>query len=267
MLIFKNAFRHAFSAFARGLSIGELVKAWTIADGAKQGLGHHRTNSQKSSTQLQWPTSAQILYPQTFVKYIMVKNQCTIELWYSEETNFYQPSKPEWIPKRPSRRCRPQRKSLLSMINSCLCPFRPNQPPAPKRPTCSNRPITLKKKSCHRCCHRQVRKRAREGEGARERASQTDGERETRKHYKCESDSAFEKVRIYRLYYSFAFFLSLNCNLVAIITHHLSTSPPICPLTLICIHSDFAAPQSIVVIMCYFSRWKVYIKVCMCVSE
>ena len=195
MLIFKNAFRHAFSAFARGLSIGELVKAWTIADGAKQGLGHHRTNSQKSSTQLQWPTSAQILYPQTFVKYIMVKNQCTIELWYSEETNFYQPSKPEWIPKRPSRRCRPQRKSLLSMINSCLCPFRPNQPPAPKRPSCSNRPITLKKKSYHRRCHRQVRERACEGEGARERASQTDRERETRKHYLCESDSAFEKVR------------------------------------------------------------------------
>jgi hypothetical protein len=86
---FLNAIRHAFSAFARGLSIGELVEAWTSADGGKQGLGHHRTISQKSSTQLhKWPISAQILYPQTFVKYIMVKNERTIELWCSEETNF-----------------------------------------------------------------------------------------------------------------------------------------------------------------------------------
>jgi len=55
--VFFYAIRHAFSAFARGLSIGELVKAWTSADGGKQGLDHHRTISQKSSTQLhKWPT-------------------------------------------------------------------------------------------------------------------------------------------------------------------------------------------------------------------
>jgi hypothetical protein len=96
------------------------------------------------------------------------------------------------------------------MINSCLCPFRPNQPPAPKRPSCSNRPITLKKKSYHQCSHGKVRERAREGEGARDKASQTDKERETRKHYKCESDSAFERVRnIYYIISSLSSFLSI----------------------------------------------------------